>query len=55
MEIMFDFELDVYASYINLIEWLKDELEIQHPEGLKRVKMVIIGKMLPINSRCIYE
>ena len=56
MEIIeFDMYLDVYTSYIALIEWLKDEIDIQSPEGLDRIQMVIIGKMLPINSKGYYN
>lgn len=46
-----DMNLEIFMSHMALIEWLKDEIEIQQPTGIDRVQMVIIGKRLPINSR----
>lgn len=54
MEICFNMGLDIFVSHIDLIEWLKDELEIQSPTGLDRIQMVIMGRMLPINSRGVH-
>ena len=51
--IHFDMALDVYSSYIDLLSWLSEELRIIKTTGLERIKMVVKGKMLPINSRCL--
>ena len=54
--IYFDFELDVIASYVDLLSWLADELDIQYPKIDKRRRaLIIIGKALPINTREYYE